>query len=121
MKKRWQRVLLKDIVIEAHVGITDWERTPGKRQRLLVDVDMRRPEWGVAKTVDDCIDYDRVFAHVTRIWPDRLHTDLLETLADELLEFCFQDPKVMWCRIRIRKPDVYNGRAVPMIEVARGR
>jgi len=121
MTGTWQRVALEGIAVEARVGIADWERHPGKRQRLLVDVEMTRPEWETARSIDDCIDYDRIYAHVTENWPNRPHTDLLETLADELLEVCLADPKVAWCRVRLRKPDVYNGRAVPVVEAARGR
>ncbi len=121
MTQNWQRVALEGIVLETRVGIAGWERHPDRRQRLLVDVEMTRPAWETARSIDDCIDYDRIFAHVTSEWPDRPHTDLLETLVDELLAFCLEDPKVTWCCVRVRKPDVYNGRAVPVVEAARGR
>ncbi len=121
MTRTWQRVSLEGIAVEARVGVADWERHPDRRQRLLVDVEMTRPEWEAPRSLDDCIDYDRVYAHVTSEWPNRPHTDLLETLVDELLELCLRDPKVAWCRVRVRKPDVYNGRAVPVVEAARER
>lgn len=121
MNPTYQRVALEGIAVEARVGVADWERHPDRRQRLLVDVDMRRSSWSEAADIGDCMDYSRVFSYVAGNWPDRPHTDLLETLVDDLLDFCLGDPKVEWCRVTVRKPDVYNGRAVPLAEAARSR
>ena len=34
---------------------------------------------------------------------------------------CFEDARVEACRVALRKPDVYDGRAVPVVEVYRLR
>jgi dihydroneopterin aldolase len=68
-----------------------------------------------------CLDYDRVYRYVTGPWSQQAHTPLLEELAESLVFFCLEDPKVEACRIIIRKPAIYGGRAVPAVEVYRCR
>ena len=69
----------------------------------------------------DCLDYDRIHRWLVETWPQRPHTELLEQLAEELLDKCFEDPRVDWCRVRIRKPEAHGGRGVPEILVTRRR
>ncbi len=119
----YERVALEDLTIELQVGINPWERAPGKAQRLLVTVEMFRHRGAfTGASVADCIDYDRVYGHIAARWtPAHAHTDLLESLLEELVGLCFEDARVEACRVAIRKPHVYNGRAVPAVEVYRLR
>jgi dihydroneopterin aldolase len=119
----YERVALEDLTVELQVGIGQWERTPGKAQRVLVTIEMfRHRDAFTGSELADCIDYDRVYRHVAERWtPARAHVDLLEQLLEELVAVCFEDAGVEACRVAIRKPDVYNGRAVPVVEVYRLR
>jgi dihydroneopterin aldolase len=119
----YERVALEDVTVELQVGIEQWERVPGKTQRLLVTVEMFRHRDAFAGgSVAECIDYDRVHRHITDHWTaTRAHVDLLESLLEELVAVCFEDARVEACRVAIRKPHVYNGRAVPVVEVYRLR
>ena len=119
----YERVALEDLAVELQVGISDWERAPGKTQRLLVTVEMFRHRGALTgSSLADCIDYDRVYSHLARRWtPTRGHVDLLEPLLEELVALCFEDARVEACRVAIRKPHVFDGRAVPVVEVYRLR
>lgn len=119
----YERVALEDIAVEVQVGIEEWERVAGKAQRLLVTVEMfRHRDAFTGTSVADCVDYDRVYRHLAGHWTAaRPRVDLLESLLEELVVLCFEDTRVEACRVAIRKPHVYNGRAVPVVEVYRLR
>jgi dihydroneopterin aldolase len=119
----YERVALEDLTVELQVGVNQWERAPGKAQRLLVTVEMFRHRGAfTGASVADCINYDRVYSHIAARWtPARAHIDLLEPLLEELVATCFEDARVEACRVAIRKPHVYNGHAVPVVEVYRLR
>jgi dihydroneopterin aldolase len=119
----YERVALEDVTVELQVGVNQWERSPGKAQRLLLTVEMFRHRGAFTGTgVADCIDYDRLYGHIAAHWtPERAHVDLLEQLLEELVAVCLEDARVEACRVAIRKPHVYNGRAVPLVEVYRLR
>lgn len=117
----YECVALTGLVLHLHIGIRDWERHPDRRQRVRVEVECYRPLGEPPQRVEDCIDYSRLYRYVTTAWPDGGHTDLLETLAHDLLAFAFQDASIAAVRVRVAKLDVYLDDAVPVVEMLRHR
>lgn len=117
----YECVALTGLVLHLHIGIRDWERHPDRKQRVQVHVECYRPLGEPPKRIEQCIDYSRLYRYVTAEWPARGHTDLLETLAHDLLAFAFQDETVTAVRVRLAKLDVYLDDAVPMVELVRRR
>jgi dihydroneopterin aldolase len=116
------RVVLRDVQTEAHVGLHAWERHPERPSRLLVNVEMLAPTAAGAGTAHPAplIDYDPI-RHAIRAWPTRPHTDLLETLAEELVALCFAIAAVQACRVSVMKPDIFNEAAAVGVEFFRVR
>jgi dihydroneopterin aldolase len=112
------RVVLRDVVTEAHVGLHPWEQHPERPTRLIVNVEMFAPlpHPLSAESEDQIIDYDPI-REALKAWPKRPHTKLLETLLHELVELCFQNPRVSACRVSIMKPDIFNEAAGAGVEV----
>jgi 7,8-dihydroneopterin aldolase/epimerase/oxygenase len=119
----YERVVLEDLAVELQVGIDQRERVPGRAQRLLLTIEMFRHRDAFAgSSIADCLDYDRIYRHIAAHWiPARAHVDLLEQLLEELVTLCFEDARVEACRVAIKKPEAYDGRAVPVVEVYRLR
>ena len=116
------RVVLRDVEVEAHVGLHPWERHPERPSRLLVNVEMfaHLQRDHAAGYAEPFIDYDRV-RNGLKGWTSRPHTPLLETLAEEVVELCFGDPVVEACRVSIVKPDIFNDAAGVGVEIYRVR
>ncbi len=121
--ENYECVALEGMAVEIPVGIVDWERMPGKRQKLVISVEMYRRRGALeARSIDQCLDYARVFNFIdTAFGPDRPHTEYIETVAEEVIACCLDDPSVEACRVKIDKPHVLNGRALPRLEVYRMR
>ena len=116
----WQCLALRDVTLEVRIGVYDAEKT--RPQRINVDVEMwRRDDGTPPRSLADCLDYDRIYRWLVDSWPARLHTELLETLAGELVAKVFEDSRVEACRAVIRKLDAYGGVGWPEIEVRRRR
>ena len=107
--------------VEVKVGIHPWERHPEHPSRLIVDVEMYcySPKWN-PQALHDVMDYDRVRTEIMK-WPGRKHTDLLETLALELVNLCFEDARVDAARVSITKPDIFSNAKGAGIELFRHR
>ncbi|MDE7548841.1 dihydroneopterin aldolase [Acetobacter fabarum] len=100
--------VLRNVVVNAQVGLHPWELYPERPTRLCVNVEMFAWLRGAqALNKDFYIDYDPVRNAITK-WPERPHTPLLETLARELIEVCFENPLVDAIRISITKLDIFN-------------
>jgi 7,8-dihydroneopterin aldolase/epimerase/oxygenase len=112
------RVMLRDIVTEAQVGLHPWEQHPERPTRLIVNVEMFAPLVRPlsAESEDSIVNYDPI-REALKSWPTRPHTPLLETLLHELVELCFRDPRVSACRVSIMKPDIFNEAAGAGVEV----
>lgn len=115
-----QCLALRDVRVTVRVGVYAAELEAP--QQVSVDVEMyRREQRFTGTSLADCLDYDRIYRHLTQDWPRRDHTQLLEQLADQLAEFCLVDARVEACRVVIRKSDIYPGSAAPEISVFRVR
>jgi dihydroneopterin aldolase len=115
-----QCLALRDVRVAVRVGVHAEERAAP--QLLIVDVELyRRQDRFVGTSLADCLDYDRIYAHLTQEWPKRPHVELLENLAEGLLAFCLTDSRIEACRVVIRKPEVYPGTATPEISAFRLR
>lgn len=121
LTQNYYKVSMTDVRVVVKIGILDWERHPDKKQLLIVDVDLFQcpAEPFKGKKIEDCINYVPVFDYITNEWPNRPHTDLLEMLLEDLAAFCFKQPKVTACRVRIQKPHVLDGQVLPAIEFYR--
>ena len=115
-----QCLALRDVHVAVRVGVHAVERAAP--QLLVVDVELyRHLERFTGTSLADCLDYDRIYFHLTDAWPKRPHVDLLESLAEGLVAFCLSDQRVDACRVVIRKAEVYPGTAAPEIAVYRLR
>ncbi|GBD44949.1 Dihydroneopterin aldolase [bacterium HR40] len=113
-------VALRKVGVRLRVGVEEGERQ--RRQRVVIDVELwRRHAGGRRGELAACLDYARLFRHLTEELPERPHVALLEDLAEELVTFCLADPRVEACRVVVRKPDIFAGRGVPEVALYRRR
>lgn len=113
------RVVLRDVQTEAQVGLHAWERHPERPTRLVVNVEMFA-HCSEPHTPGTMMDYDPVRAAI-RTWPGRPHTDLLETLVEELVALCLSNSRVQACRVSVVKPDIFNDAGAAGVEIFRVR
>lgn len=117
----YTRVFLEEVALNLKIGATEWERHPDKRMKVLATVEcFLRQERHEGDTLDSVIDYDRLY-RLLQDWQERPHTDLLETLAQELADACLTDPRIEACRVALRKPDIYWNAAATGVEFYRRR
>ncbi len=111
------RIVVRDLVTEARIGLHAWEQHPERMSRLIVNIEMFAPVGRdlVTEHAGSIVDYDHI-QQALRLWPDRPHTPLLETLLDEVVDLCFVSPRVAACRVSIMKPDIFNNAAAVGVE-----
>jgi 7,8-dihydroneopterin aldolase/epimerase/oxygenase len=117
--RSYQRIGLEEVELDLRIGAYETER--GAAQRVTVAVDLFRAAGPFRGQLDACLDYDRVRRYLEEVLPGRPHVDLLEELAENVIGFCFADPRVEACRVTLRKPAIYPGSARPVVEVYRRR
>jgi len=117
-------VYLRDCVVPLSVGIHDFEKK--QPQPVIVHIDVTAP---LTRRYDDLrasdtaliIDYDRLYHFVTQELPKLGHVPFLESMAEKILDFCFNDPRVTEVGVRLDKPEAYKGKAKVGIDMRRTR
>ena len=122
-----RHVFLRDLLLDAAVGVYAQEH--GRTQRIRVNVDLgvtddgARPFSRASVGKDDLarvVDY-AVIAERVRTIVAAGHVQLVETLAERLAEACLDDPRVQLARVRVEKLDVLPNGASAGVEVERRR
>ena len=119
-KARLRHVFVKDLKVDALIGIYPEEKTA--RQRIIVNIDLSVKEGDnpLSDDIKNVVSYEIVVKKVEEIVAAG-HVGLAETLAELIAAACLRDRRVMAARVRIEKPDVIpNARSVG-VEIERLR
>ena len=97
-------IFINELEFQALIGAYDFERAGPSRLRLTAELTVHLP------THDDAIlnvvSYETILKGVEDLAMDR-HRDLLETLAEDIAAFCFEDPRVQEVDLTLDKPDMF--------------
>lgn len=116
-----RRMFIRDLVLEAHIGVHAHEH--GRTQRVRINLDLAVEDAGGAVGRDDLtrvVDYERI-VNAVRDAVTSEHVRLVETLAERLAELCLTDPRVAIARVTIEKLDVFPDAASAGVEIERRR
>ncbi len=114
------RAVIAGAVVERRCGVHPWEKHAERPNRLKITVEMFAPLPSGRMGGQAFIDYDQV-REFLKTFPTLPHTDLLETVADEIVAKCFDNDRVVACRVSVLKPDIFGEAEAAGIEVFRTR
>jgi dihydroneopterin aldolase len=107
---RLNRVFVRDMVMDASIGVYDHEKVAPQRIRLNLDLEVV----GSGVTGEDGVAAIRAVA-------GQGHTTLIETLAERIAARCLQDARVRSVIVRVEKLDVFPDAASVGVEIERSR
>lgn len=124
-----RHMFVRDLVLEAHIGVHAHEH--GRTQRVRINLDlavredapetasrqMSRPAVG-RDDLARVVDYERIVVEA-RAAVAAGHVQLVETLAERLAELCLADRRVSHVRVRVEKLDVFADTASVGVEIER--
>lgn len=97
--------VLRNMKVRMAIGIHPHEAEP---QTLIVSVTAQGFSAPRPRSIADVLNYEPIHDYVQRTWPQRPHTDLLETLAIELFDKIFADDRIGAAEISLLKPDAFS-------------
>lgn len=105
----YDRISLRDHVVEAEIGAFQIERGVTQRMSFNVVVEVRPSQGADTDDVDDILSYDRVTEAISaELEVERLA--LLETLAERIADRILREPQALRVFVRIEKLDRGNGK-----------
>ncbi len=101
------RIFVHDFVIPVRVGAYARERDKPQNVRFNVDATIIRHS-GAIETMRDVVSYDVIMDGIRRVVA-RVHTPLVETIAERVASFLLVHPRVINVTVRVEKLDVGPG------------
>ena len=117
-KKRIRHVFVRDLELEANIGV--YKREKGKLQPVRINVDLTVEEMDgeVGDKLENVVDYGAVVEAIKAILAQG-HLNLVETLAEKVAAHCLTDSRVKVARVRIEKLNVIAEAASVGVEIER--
>lgn len=121
--RRLRRVFVRDLSLEARLGVHPHEKAAPQRVLISVELaveDLAAPDGVGADDLRRVVDYAGIVVAARAAAADR-HTLLVETLAERIAMAALADGRVVCVRVKVEKPDAFAEAAAVGVEIERRR
>ncbi len=115
-----RRIFIRDLVVPCAIGVHAHERGGTQRVRINVEVEVVDAARPLQDSIANVVSYETIVDGIRAI-TDRGHINLVETLADQIVDLCLADDRVQRARVRAEKLDIYPDAAGVGVEIERAR
>ena len=115
-----RHLLIHDLVVPCEIGVHEHEHHGTQRVRINVRVQVAGDERPLGDSIANVVSYETIVDGIRAIIAHG-HINLVETLADRIVELCLDNRRVRGVWVRIEKLDLYPDAAGVGIEVERNR
>lgn len=114
------KIFVKDLEIEAIIGIFDWEREVKQLVRISYEVEVEINKAFKSDSIDDTFDYKKTSKKIIK-FVEKSSFQLIEALAENVTKIIFQDKKVLNLKLTISKPGALRGSKEVGLKIIRSR
>lgn len=100
------RVFVRDLVLECSIGIYDYEKHNRQRVRINAELVVSADPEMSHDDIAGVLNYELIVDGIKQIIASG-HINLVETLAERVIDLCLVDPRVIAARSVVEKLDVY--------------
>ena len=115
---RVRHVFVRDLVLDALIGIHAHELDTPQRVRINLDLAVREDEGGLEDDLANVVCYEQLVNGVQQIFNEG-HVGLVETMAESIAEMCLNDLRVRSARVRVEKLDIFENAQSVGVEIER--
>ena len=113
-------LLIHDLVLPCMIGVHDHERHGTQPVRINVRAEVAEDERLLGDSIANVVSYETIVDGIRAIVAGG-HINLVETLADRIVELCLANQRVTGVQVRVEKLDLYPDAAGVGVEVERTR
>ena len=112
-------VFIRDLRIDAVVGIYDWERRIRQAVRLDLEMGTDIRKAGETDAIEDTLDYKAVAKRVIA-FVEESEFQLVETMAERIAGLLMAEFGIPWLRLTVAKPGAVRGSRDVGVLIERG-
>ena len=113
-------LLIRDLVLPCSIGVHEHERHATQRVRINVRVEVTDDERPIDDSIANVVSYETIVDGIRAIVAGG-HINLVETLADQIVDLCLANRRVSGVWARVEKLDLYPDADGVGVEVERSR
>ena len=113
-------LLIRDLVLPCSIGVHEHERHGTQRVRINVRIHVTGDERPIADSIANVVSYEAIVDGIRAIARSD-HINLVETLADRIVDLCLANQRVSGVWVRVEKLDLYPDADGVGVEVERSR
>lgn len=115
------RVVVSGLIVDAFVGVHDFERL--ERQRVCFDVEVDTVDGyaDIVRSTGAYVSYADIVEFIEHHAAVGGHVELVETWADEVASFVLRNELAATVRVRVSKPDIFEGAEGVGVSIERRR
>ncbi len=117
-RQRIRHVFVRDLVLDALIGIHAHELETPQRVRVNLDLAVRESDGGLDDDPANVVCYEQLVTGVQEIFNEG-HVGLVETMAESIAARCLQDQRVRSARVRVEKLDIFDNAQSVGVEIER--
>ena len=99
------RILVRDLVLPCRIGVYEHEKQAPQRVRINVQLLVER-EVADSDELGDVLNYETIVEGIRALTRGR-HIELVESLAEQVMDICLASPRALAARIGVEKLDVF--------------
>jgi dihydroneopterin aldolase len=115
-----QHVFIRDLVLSALIGVYRHEKENPQPIRINLDLAVKENSIPSRDRLEEVVSYEDI-ANGVREMVANGHVNLVETLAQEISDMCFEHQRVQAVRVRIEKLTVFEDATSAGVEIERYR
>jgi dihydroneopterin aldolase len=98
------QIFINDLVLDASIGVYDFERSIIQPVKINIVLDIEPLAKDAGHEKNNIVCYDTICQGVKAILSEG-HIDLVETLAEQIAEFCLRSRRARKVLVSVAKPD----------------
>ena len=100
-------IKVKNLKLSTNIGVYDWEKTYERTLLFNVSIETDFMEGVKSDNLKDVVDYDVIVGHIKN-FVENNQCQLIETMAEGILDLIMQDQRIKRCDLEIDKLKVFN-------------
>lgn len=113
-------IFLRELAVEAVIGIQDWERRVRQLVKIDLEMDVDAKRAAASDRIEDTLNYKRVAKRLIEFVSGSEY-QLVETLAENIAAIVLNEFSVAWVRVTVNKPGAIRGARDVGIRIERRR
>ena len=112
-------IFLRDLEIDATIGIFEWEKRIKQKVRIDLEMAADIAKAAASDSIEDTLDYKAISKRIIQFVEDSSY-ELIETLIEKIAEILLQEFNIPWVRVTLSKPGAVRGSRDVGIVIERG-